>query len=151
MPSHHDEPSPDRPFKDFGQFGPGSLDLRVFLQSEYWVDNEGAGHLLTSMSNDYRSNVMRMLLENSARLHMKIFDLIIVIIQKAIVDRDLQALESLLQNEIPLLYVDSPFDFIENTPLMKRLRELVPNGPTLGDVLLQEIQWTDGNEWGETE
>jgi hypothetical protein len=72
-------------------------------------------------------------------------------IQKAIVDRDVQAMQSLLQNEIPLLNVESSFDFIENTPVMKRFREIVPNGPTLGDVLLQEIQWTDGSEDGETE
>jgi hypothetical protein len=144
METNENKRLPDGPFTDFGQFGPGRLDLRVFLQSEYWVDKEGTGHLLTSMSDDYRSNVIRMLLIDAAGLHIKILYLIIGMIHEAIVNRDASIMESLLQNEIPLLRIEGSYDFIENTPLMKRLRELLPNGPTLGDLLLQEIQRMDG-------
>jgi hypothetical protein len=140
MENNDDKDLSDGPFTDFGQFGPGKLDLRVFLQSEYWVDNEGTGHLITSMSNDYRSNVIRMLLNDAGVLHLKILYLIIGMIYEATLDRDASVMESLLRNEIPLLHFDDSYDFIENTPLMKRLRELVPNGPTLGDLLIQEVQ-----------
>jgi hypothetical protein len=143
METNENEQLPQGPFTDFGQFGPGKIDLRVFLQSEYWVDAEGRGHLLTSMSDDYRSNVIRMLLIDAAGLHIKIIDLIIGMIHEAIVNRDADGMESLLQNEIPLLHIDTSWDFIENTSLMKRLRELVPNGPTMGDLLLQELQATE--------
>jgi hypothetical protein len=145
MTTDENEHLPHGPFTDFGQYGPGSLDLRVFLQSEYWVDIEGTGHLLTSMSDDYRSNVIRMLLIDAEVLQIKILYLIIGMIHEAIVNRDADGMESLLQNEIPLLHIEASYDFIENTPLMKRLRELLPNGPTLGDLLLQEIQKIDND------
>jgi hypothetical protein len=140
MPTDENEDPPHGPFTDFGQYGPGRLDIRVLLQSEYWVDIEGTGQLLTSMSDDYQSNVIRMLLIDAAGLHIKILYLIIVMIHEAIVNRDADGMESLLQNEIPLLQIESHYDFIESTPVMKRFRELVPDGPTLGDLLLQEIQ-----------
>jgi hypothetical protein len=140
MDTNKDKHLSDGPFTDFGQFGPGKLDLRVFLQSEYWVDNEGTGHLITSMSNDYRSNVIRMLLNDAGVLHLKILYLIIGMIYEAIINQDAEAMESLLHNEIPLLHIEASYDFIENTPLMNRLRELEPNGPTLGDLLIQEVQ-----------
>jgi hypothetical protein len=143
MTTDENEHLPHGPFTDFGQYGPGSLDLRVFLQSEYWVDIEGTGHLLTSMSDDYRSNVIRMLLVDAPGLHLKILYLIIGMIYEAILGQDAGVMESLLQNEIPLLQIESHYDFIESTPLMKRLRELVPYGPTLGDLLLQELQGTE--------
>ena len=143
MDANDHDTRPDRPFTDFGQFGSGKLDLRVFLQDEYWVDKDGTGHLITSMSDDYRSNVIRMLLIEAEVLHMEILILITGMIAGAIVNRDADGMESLKRNEIPLLQTESSYDFIENTPLMKRLRELSPNGPALGDLLLHEIQRTD--------
>ena len=95
------------------------------------------------MSDDYRSNVIRMLLIQAEVLHMEILILITGMIAGAILNRDADGMESLKRNEIPLLQIESSYDFIENTPLMKRLRELSPNGPTLGDLLLHEIQRTD--------
>jgi hypothetical protein len=139
MDTNDNEHLPDGPFTDFGQYGPGKLDLRVFLQTEYWVDIQGTGHLITSMSDEYRSNVIRMLLCNAEAFHMEILLLITGMIHEAVVNRGASVMESLLQNEIPLLLIEDSFDFIENTPLVKRLRELVPNGPTLGDLLVEEI------------
>jgi len=140
MDTNENNRLPDGPFTDFGQFGPGKIDLRVFLQSDYWVDIHGTGHLITSMSGAYRSKVVQMLLIKATALHMKILFLITGMIYEATLDRDAGVMESLQRNEIPLLYIEASYDFIENTLLMKRLRELVPNGPTLGDLLLQEIQ-----------
>jgi hypothetical protein len=115
------------------------IDLRIFLQSEYWVDTKGTGHLITSMSNEYRSNVIRLLLIRAQYLHWEILLLIPGKIHSAIMQRDSDLLNAILQKEIDLIDVGDSFDFIEKTPLMKRLRELVPNGPTLGDLLVEEI------------
>ena len=97
MDANDHDTRPDRPFTDFGQFGSGKLDLRVFLQDEYWVDKDGTGHLITSMSDEYRSNVIRMLLINAAPLQMKILNLISGMINGAIGNRDASAMESLLR------------------------------------------------------
>jgi hypothetical protein len=140
MDTNKDKHLSDGPFTDFGQFGSGRLDLRVFLQSKYWVDKEGRGHLLTSMSNEYRRNVIQMLLVNAKVLHLQILFLIIGTIHDAGANQDATFMESFLTIEIPLLDFDNSYEFIENTPLMNRLRELEPNGPTLGDLLIQEVQ-----------
>ena len=88
MDANDHDARPDRPFMDFGQFALGKLDLRVFLQDEYWVDKDGTGHLISSMSDEYRSNVIRMLLIHTAPLHMKILNLIRGKIHESIVNRD---------------------------------------------------------------
>ena len=88
MDANDHDARPDRPFTDFGQFGPGKLDLRVFLQGECWVDKDGTGHLISSMSDEYRLNVTRMLLIHAAPLHMKILNLISGMIHEAIANRD---------------------------------------------------------------
>jgi hypothetical protein len=97
---------PVGPFTDFGQFGRGRIDLRVFLQSDYWVDEDGTGHALTAMSDE--------------------------------------SFGFLLQTAAPLLYLKDPYEFIESTVLVTRLRALTPDAPELGDLLLQELQRTDG-------
>lgn len=48
----------ERPFTAFGQFGEGSLDLRVFDQEVQWVDIRGIPHLLQEMSREYVANVI---------------------------------------------------------------------------------------------
>lgn len=134
------EPPPEGPFTDFGQFGPGNLDLRVFLQLEYWVDIQGTGHLITSMSDAYRSAVIQMLLIQAPVIHLGFRHLALGKIYAAMILRDDGVVESLLLTEIALLEGRDSYGFIENTPLMKRLRELVPNGSTLGDLIVQAIQ-----------
>jgi hypothetical protein len=131
---------PDGPFTDFGQFGPGKIDLRVFLQSEYWVDIHGTGHLITTMSDAYRSKVIQMLLRTAPVIHLEFLLLAIGKINEAMVLRDPGVVASLLRNEVAFLEDKDSYDFIESTPLMKRLRELVPDGPTLGDLIVEEIQ-----------
>jgi hypothetical protein len=46
------------PFTAFGQFGVGSLDIRVFEQDKYWVDVQGTPFLLDEMDREYLLNVM---------------------------------------------------------------------------------------------
>jgi hypothetical protein len=144
MDTNDYEPVPVGPFTDFGQFGEGRIDLRVFLQSEYWVDEEGTGHTLTAMSDKYRGNVIRVLLISAEKLHIKILYLIVKMIREATLARDTDQFETLLRTGVPLMHLKDPYEFMENTLLMKRLRELTPDAPELGDLLLQELQRTDG-------
>lgn len=50
-------PEDDRPFTDFGQFGPGSVDLRVFDQDEWWVDRWGNPHRISDLTAEERREV----------------------------------------------------------------------------------------------
>jgi hypothetical protein len=144
METDDDEPVPVGPFTDFGQFGEGTIDLRVFLQSEYWVDGKGIGHTLTSMSDEYRGNVVRVLLVSAEKLHIKVLYLMVKMIHNATIARDHEAFGDLLRTAVPLMHLKDPYQFMENTVLLTRLRELTPDAPELGDLLLQELQRTDG-------
>ncbi|WP_160010049.1 hypothetical protein [Nocardioides sp. AX2bis] len=52
------------PFTAFGQLGVDRLDLRVFDQDQWWVDRTGTPHLLQDMSVEYLGNVIEFLLEH---------------------------------------------------------------------------------------
>jgi len=102
------------PFTNFGQFGQGRIDLRVFLQSEYWVDEEGTGHTLVSMSDEYRHSVVRVLLINAENLQIKILYLIVQLIRKATIARDTESFGVLLQTAVPLMHLKDPYEFMES-------------------------------------
>jgi hypothetical protein len=144
MDANDYEAVPVGPFTDFGQFGQGRIDLRVFLQSEYWVDGNGVGHCLTSMGDEYRGNVVRVLLMRAENLHIKILYLIVRMLREATIARDTDTFETLLRTAVPLMHLKDPYELMENTLLMKRLRELSPDAPELGDLILQELQRTEG-------
>lgn len=144
MDTNDHEAMPPGPFTDFGQFGPGRIELSVFLQSEFWVDDEGTGHALTDMSDEYRQSVVRALLVNAERLHIKILNLIMKEIRKATAARDTELFGVLLETAVPLMHLKDPYEFMESTVLMTRLRELTPDAPQLGDLLLQELRKVDG-------
>lgn len=115
----------EKPFTDFGQFGVGQLDLRVFTQNTYWVDVYGEGHIIDEMSEDYRRNVIIHLLDNARFFHSGLVreQLIVAICQnfgyevESSFDSDIAEKESL--------------EWIEETPLMQRFRALTPSAPTL--------------------
>jgi hypothetical protein len=139
-----DEAVPVGPFTDFGQWGKGRIDLRVFLQDEFWVDSQGAGHTLTSMSDEHRGAVVRVLLINAEQLHIKILYLLVKEIRKVTLARDAEAFGVLLETAVPLMHLTDPYQFMETTVLMKRLRTLTPGAAVLGDLLLEELQRVDG-------
>jgi hypothetical protein len=144
MDANDFEAVPVGPFMNFGQFGQGRIDLRVFFQSEYWVDGNGVGHCLTTMSHEYRCNVIRVLLIRAENLHIKILYLIVRMLREATIARDTDTFETLLRTAVPLMHLKDPYELMENTLLMKRLRELSPDAPELGDLILEELQRTDG-------
>lgn len=58
-------PEDELPFTAFGQFGEGSLDIRVFAQDTYWVNRQGEPFLIEEMAPDYLSNVLEFLNESA--------------------------------------------------------------------------------------
>jgi hypothetical protein len=62
---------PDEPlFTDFGQFGPGNLDLRCFGQQRWWVNRDGVAFEIDSeMSLEYVENVIGFLDQDAAYFH----------------------------------------------------------------------------------
>ena len=112
------------PFTAFGQFGEGKMDNRVFEQDIYWVNVKGEAFLLEEMSSDYRCNVINFLLENCEYFH-----------GWAALRSGIDALAAALRGEVhaeiltrelglPTLDELDPHDWLESTPLMRRLRAL---------------------------
>lgn len=59
----------EAPFTEFGQFGEGQLDNRVFLQDVWWVDIHGKPHLLNEMSTEYLRNVLSHIFNNQEHFY----------------------------------------------------------------------------------
>jgi hypothetical protein len=98
------------PFTEFGQFGPGIMDNRVFDQGEYWVDCQGVPHRISEMSFEYLANVVMFLREDAAFFYVNTVrrKVMGMVLGDAEVDSD--ALNSLLEQE--------PGAWIESNPLM---------------------------------
>ena len=119
-------------FCEFGQFGPGMLDLRVFAQDGFWVDANGRGHRLEQMGDSYRSAVVEFLLDRAGEFHAAVLLLDVVVALPSGPDVASAALAALADG---VHGSRDCFGWLESTPLMQRLRELSPAAPTLGDML----------------
>lgn len=72
VPSDRDLLPGELPFTAWGQHPVGSLDLRVFDQSIWWVDVRQHPHRINEMSSDYLRNVLADLEIGAKRLHLAI-------------------------------------------------------------------------------
>lgn len=119
----------ETPFTDFGQFGEGQLDLRVFEQDVWWVDVHGTPHLLTEMSTEYLNNVLGHLFRNLEFFHLgnglryAIENLLAVLpVQEA--PDNFQAYQAYIDaKESPLNSVAAVW--LNETPLVKRINEIL--------------------------
>lgn len=113
------------PFEQFGQFGPGRIDMRVFDQDAYWVDSDGVGHALSDMSEEYLRNVVSFLEDSSCRFHIR-----------SGVREVVESLVSALSAQTPWLALADELGisriidtdalvWLESTPLMRGLRQRV--------------------------
>lgn len=140
-PAHEYPPSPvpsdrnlwpgEKPFTAFGQWGEGKMDNRVFDQDIYWVDVKGNPHLLEDMSDEYRMNVIMFLRDNmayfgaNAAIRM-VSELLgnIYIAPAGYCDT-----EETYRAAENFLAADTPEEWLESTPLMRRLRHLTNTQP----------------------
>lgn len=115
------------PFTAFGQFGPDSMDLRVFEQDIYWVNAQGNPFRLDEMSQEYRLNVINFLFNEAEYLYVSM-------VKKYAVELLIQLKESgtgSLDSENPVFVAamtmneQNPVEWLNSTPLIRRLSALV--------------------------
>jgi hypothetical protein len=114
----------ETPFTDWGQFGADTLDLRVFDQDSWWVDRLGQPHLLVEMSNEYVANVIAHLEENASYFYYGTM-------RRSFIQMLGDAYYGRVNGEIlaetlgaPTLSDVTPIQWLEATPLMRRLRSI---------------------------
>lgn len=130
----------EQPFTAFGQFGPGRMDKRVFEQDQWWVNVNGEAFLLEDMSVEYRENVVRFLLDGALYFYLGA-------LQRAGASIALDVLMGTeYSQKIPLTdgrVTGAGYDaytWLEETPLMARLRQLTPSANSLGDLLEEALR-----------
>lgn len=92
----------------------GTLNLDVFDQDEVWLDVVGVPHLLHEMTITYRANVINHVLQRAEYFY-----------QAKLEQRHIAELLAAHQDDEPPLPED-PLEWIESTPLMRRLRAITP-------------------------
>lgn len=122
VPGDANLPADELPFTAFGQFGNGSLDIRVFEQDKYWVSRQGEPFLIEDMQPDYLSNVVEFLCESAGYFY-------IVMVNKAAVE--LLFMEGGKQPN-PATYKTlrsmadvTPREWIKSTVLMQKLNQVL--------------------------
>jgi hypothetical protein len=119
------------PFTAFGQFGEGHLDLRVFDQDVYWVDRRGVPHFLTEMSQGYRHAVVAFLQDNVDYYHTATIGRLAATIVGDLLLGDISPKLVAPAAEAPAVRTVTdltPMEWLEGTPLMRRLRALEGRG-----------------------
>lgn len=115
------------PFTAFGQFGPDSLDIRVFEQAVYWVNTQGEPFRLDEMSHEYRLNVINFLFNDAEHMYitmLKKYALTIIReVQKS--ETGTLPLDHPLMAAAVSLNEKNPVEWLNSTPLVKRLSELL--------------------------
>lgn len=114
----------EKPFTAFGQFGHGSMDNRVFDQDIYWVNVHGEAFVLSAMSGTYRRNVIAFLIRDAAYFHANAaLRSMVTAYTDALLGR---VSGELLADELGVVRtIDlNPLEWLESTPLMRRLRSL---------------------------
>ena len=113
----------ERPFTDWGQFGYGSLDLRVLDQTTYWVDVSGAPHHLCDMSPDYRVNVLAFLRDGADYYHLMTIRRLLI---ELYADLDAGCTDPPALRRLPALLEAEPIAWLEATPLVHALQNALP-------------------------
>jgi hypothetical protein len=119
------------PFIAFGQFGDGHLDLRVFDQDVYWVDRRGVPHLLVELSLGYRHAVVAFLQDNVDYYYTATIGRLAATIVGDLLPGDISSELVARAADAPAVRTVTnltPMDWLEGTPLMRRLRALEGRG-----------------------
>ena len=118
----------EKPFTAFGQHGEGQMDKRVFEQDVYWVNIKGEPFLLTEMSEEYRRNVISFLMEGAEYYHFgAVMRMLATLTGDAMLGRITYNGDVLAHSlGLPTVADLTADEWLESTPLMRRLRELTP-------------------------
>ena len=129
VPSDDDLPEGSTPFTAYGHLGHGHLDTRVLEQDVVWVNIRGKAMFLIDMPEDYARNVIGFLHRNAYEWWQRevIFDsLETAYLHTVDAAQEAAAAEAHRRRLLDL----GPTEWIESTPLMRRLRQLTdPDRP----------------------
>jgi hypothetical protein len=127
VPSDAHLEASELPFTAFGQFGANSLDIRVFEQDVYWVNTHGEPFRLDEMSHEYRLNVINFLFNDAEHMYVSMLKKyaieIIGEVQKS--ETGTLPLDHPLMVAATSLNEKNPVEWLNSTPLVKRLSELL--------------------------
>lgn len=113
------------PFTAFGQHGINRLDKRVFEQDVFWVNYLGEEHLIIEMDKSYVENVVKYLLEGVDIFYQGAVERYIAnkltdsLLER--VNRD----DIVEQFNIPSVAMLEPIEWLESTPLYRKLKLMI--------------------------
>lgn len=118
--------APDEyPFTAFGEND--GFDLRAFQQDVYWVNVDGVGLVLEEMNPNYLAAVKQFVIRNAAH-YIKLYQLAEYkkYVEEHLLDEDfsIDNLKNDTTSEYYRLSQLNPDEWLQNTPLYKRLVEL---------------------------
>lgn len=113
------------PMEDDHEYG--SMDLRVFMQDEVWVDIAGEVHPLETMSHDYLLNVMKMLFDDMEYQHDAVLEWyatgVMIFMAGIVKPTEGQRLDFLVDAEDAI--GRNAAEWLSSTPLMIRIEKLL--------------------------
>lgn len=115
------------PFTAFGQFGPDSMDLRVFEQDVYWVNAHGDPFLLEEMSREYLLNVMNHLFTEVDYMYVSVLKKYAIELMLAANNSETGKLPPNHHAVAAAMSIQDkkPVEWLNSTPLVKKLSALL--------------------------
>lgn len=115
------------PFTAFGQFGPDSMDLRVFEQGIYWVNAQGDPFLLEEMSREYLLNVMNHLFNEADFMYVSMLKKYAVELMLAANNSETGKLPPNHHAVAAAMSIQDkkPVEWLNSTPLVRKLSALL--------------------------
>lgn len=114
----------------------GTLDLRVFLQDEFWVNVDGVVFRLEDMTHEYLANVMSFLFRDAEHYHASILEWFAVGVMTftagVLCPSEAQRLEFLADAHA---CVDADAEaWLKSTVLVQRIEQLLNDGDLVGEL-----------------
>lgn len=126
-----DEVLADYPFTDFSKAKAGKIDLRVFYQTEWWLDINAVPHRLDEMTEEYLQNVLTHLFTNMDGFYFGVAQrdisaLIVLALQLPATDEAGIERERILREDIAKgVTAQTPGQWLSSVPLVKRINEIL--------------------------
>ena len=129
VPADRDLWPGELPFTHWGQHEHGTLDLRVFEQSVWWIDTAQAPHRITEMSDAYVLNVIGFLLNHRDYYYLcTLRRSLCQMLGDSLLGRPNADLVAEQAGAPPLSEL-TPSTWLESTPLMRALRARAVQNP----------------------
>lgn len=123
--SREDEFNEKHPFTNFGQFGKGSFDLRVFDQDEWWITREGEGRKLDELSNTSLLEIMNFFFNHAEWFYdIYVTNKMIDFVAAHLEGMDEEQIETNLRR-VDELGNTKPHEWLSQTLLIRKINQLL--------------------------